>query len=73
MGWMENTVKAEIFGPCRFKYDWYHIIKTMHYVSSKKKENESAIYAYTIAPSLIAFVIVCVIAVKIVLYNKGKW
>lgn len=39
--------------------------------SDKKKENESAIYAYTIAPSLIAFVIVCVIAVKIVLYNKG--
>lgn len=45
----------------------------MHYVSSKKKENESAIYAYTIAPSLVVFFVVCVIAVKIVSIYKGKW
>lgn len=72
MGRMENTVKAETFRPCRFKSDIYHTIKTMHYVSSKKKENESAIYAYTIVPSLFALFIVCGIAVIIVPYCKGK-
>lgn len=45
----------------------------MHYVSSKKKENDSAIFAYTIAPSLVGLFVVCVIAVKIVPYYKGKW
>lgn len=39
--------------------------------SGKKKENESAIYAYTIVPSLVAFFVVCVIAVKIVRKYKG--
>lgn len=39
--------------------------------SGKKKENDSAIFAYTIAPSLVGLFVVCVIAVKIVPYYKG--
>lgn len=39
--------------------------------SVTKKEKESPIYAYTIAPSLVVVFIVCVIAVKVVPYYKG--
>lgn len=40
--------------------------------SVTKKEKESAIYAFTIAPSLVVVFIVCVIAVKIVPYYKAR-
>lgn len=56
------------------KYQEGHMEKDQVNISqsqSKKKENESAIYAY-IVPSLFALVIVCGIAVIIVSIYKGK-
>lgn len=71
----ESKTGSEYISIVISEYQEGHMEKDQVNISqsqSKKKENESAIYAYTIAPSLVVFFVVCVIAVKIVSIYKGS-